>query len=64
MVDVKNKSAAVGDNERFEELGRGCYAYSADGCSNTGVIIGERGVLIVDGQASPELAEKGAEQNP
>ncbi|MCX2723218.1 MBL fold metallo-hydrolase [Roseibium salinum] len=58
MVDVKNKSAAVGDNERFEELGRGCYAYSADGCSNTGVIIGERGVLIVDGQASPELAEK------
>ncbi len=59
MIDMKNKSEAVpGDNERFEELGRGCYAYSADGCSNTGVIVGSNGVLIVDGQATPALAEK------
>lgn len=52
-----NSSAAPGDNLRFEELGRGCYAYSADGCSNTGVVIGERGVLVIDGQANPALAE-------
>ncbi len=59
MVDIKNNSEAVpGENERFKELGRGCYAYSADGCSNTGVIVGERGVLIVDGQATPAMAEK------
>lgn len=59
MVEMTNRSEAVpGENERFEELGRGCYAYSADGCSNTGVVIGEKGVLIVDAQATPALAEK------
>ncbi|MGX1497598.1 glyoxylase-like metal-dependent hydrolase (beta-lactamase superfamily II) [Labrenzia sp. MBR-25] len=59
MVEMTNRSEAVpGDNERFEELGRGCYAYSADGCSNTGVVIGDKGVLIVDAQAKPALAEK------
>jgi len=47
-----------GANEQFEDLGRGCYAFSADGCSNTGVVIGERGVLIIDGQATPAMAEK------
>jgi glyoxylase-like metal-dependent hydrolase (beta-lactamase superfamily II) len=59
MGEMTNRSEAVpGENERFEELGRGCYAYSADGCSNTGVVIGEKGVLIVDAQATPALAEK------
>jgi glyoxylase-like metal-dependent hydrolase (beta-lactamase superfamily II) len=59
MVEMTNRSEAVpGENERFEELGRGCFAYSADGCSNTGVVIGEKGVLIVDAQATPALAEK------
>ncbi|MES0879326.1 MBL fold metallo-hydrolase [Roseibium sp. SCP14] len=59
MVEILNTSEAVpGENERFEELGRGCYAYSADGCSNTGVIVGERGILIVDGQATPSHADK------
>ncbi|MBN9669947.1 MBL fold metallo-hydrolase [Roseibium aggregatum] len=58
MADNSNNSStAPGDNPRFEELGRGCYAYSADGCSNTGVIVGERGVLIVDAQATPAQAE-------
>lgn len=59
MVEIRNPSEAVpGNNDRFEELGKGCYAFSADGCSNTGVIIGERGVLVVDPQATPALAEK------
>ncbi|MHA7773307.1 MBL fold metallo-hydrolase [Roseibium sp. M-1] len=59
MVEMTNGSKAVpGANERFEELGRGCYAFSADGCTNTGVVIGERGVLVVDGQATPALAQK------
>ena len=59
MVEMTNRSEVVpGENERFEELGRGCYAYSADGCSNTGVVIGSKGVLIVDAQATPALAEK------
>lgn len=49
---------APGANEEFVELGRGCYAYSADGCSNTGVVIGDRGVLVVDGQATEAQAAK------
>ncbi|WP_299471589.1 MBL fold metallo-hydrolase [uncultured Roseibium sp.] len=56
--ESNNSELSPGANERFEEIGRGCYAFSADGCSNTGVIVGERGVLIVDAQATPELAAK------
>ncbi|WP_305985082.1 MBL fold metallo-hydrolase [Roseibium sp. MMSF_3544] len=57
MTNNPNQSESVpGGNERFEEIGQGCYAYSADGFSNTGVVIGERGVLIIDGQATPEHA--------
>ncbi|MET1415063.1 MBL fold metallo-hydrolase [Roseibium sp. HPY-6] len=56
--EPNNSELSPGANERFEELGRGCYAFSADGCSNTGVIVGERGVLIVDAQATPEFAGK------
>ena len=53
-----NAEVVPGANDRLEELGRGCYAFCADGCSNTGVIMGDRGVLIVDAQATPELASK------
>lgn len=55
---TNNSETPKGANEKFEELGRGCYAYSSDGCSNTGVIVGERGVLIIDAQATPEHAER------
>lgn len=55
---TNNSETPKGANEKFEELGRGCYAYSSDGCSNTGVIVGDRGVLIVDAQATPEHAER------
>ena len=55
---TNNSETPKGANEKFEELGRGCYAYSTDGCSNTGVIVGDRGVLIIDAQATPEHAER------
>lgn len=55
---TKRAETAPGANEEFVELGRGCYAYSADGCSNTGVVIGDRGVLVVDGQATEAQAAK------
>lgn len=59
MVAMTNGSERVpGANEQFENIGQGCYAFSADGCANTGVIIGERGVLVIDGQATPAMAEK------
>jgi len=41
----------------FTRLGEGLYAYTAEGDPNTGVIIGDDGVMIVDAQATPAMAE-------
>lgn len=41
----------------FREIGKGCYAYCVEGGSNTGIVIGERGVLVVDAQPTPQLSE-------
>ncbi len=40
----------------FTKLGEGLYAYTAEGDPNTGVIIGDDGVMIVDAQATPAMA--------
>jgi glyoxylase-like metal-dependent hydrolase (beta-lactamase superfamily II) len=40
----------------FEELGPGLYAYTAEGDPNSGVVIGEDSVLVVDAQATPAMA--------
>lgn len=41
----------------FDELGRGLYAYTAEGDPNSGVIIGDDQVVVVDAQATPLLAQ-------
>lgn len=41
----------------FAEIGPGLYAYTAEGDPNTGVIIGDDGVMIVDAQATPAMAQ-------
>lgn len=40
----------------FDELGAGLYAYTAEGDPNSGVIIGDTGVAVVDAQATPLMA--------
>ncbi len=40
----------------FTEVGRDLYAFTAEGDPNTGVIIGDDSVMIVDAQATPRLA--------
>jgi len=40
----------------FTEIGRDLWAFTAEGDPNTGVIIGEDSVMIVDAQATPRLA--------
>lgn len=40
----------------FTELADGVFAYTAEGDPNSGVIIGENGVLVFDAQATPSLA--------
>lgn len=40
----------------FTEIGKDLWAFTAEGDPNTGVIIGEDSVMIVDAQATPRLA--------
>ncbi len=54
------KFASQGDLEEkqisFTEIGRDLWAFTAEGDPNTGVIIGDDSVMIVDAQATPRLA--------
>ena len=42
----------------FTEIGAGLYAFTAEGDPNSGVIIGDDSVMIVEAQATPRLAQK------
>lgn len=42
----------------FTEIGNDLWAFTAEGDPNTGVIIGDDAVMIVDAQATPRLANK------
>jgi glyoxylase-like metal-dependent hydrolase (beta-lactamase superfamily II) len=52
--------ASQGDMEdkkiSFTKVGEGLYAFTAEGDPNTGVIIGDDSVMIVEAQATPRLA--------
>ena len=41
----------------FDRLGDGLYAYTAEGDPNTGIIVGDDGVMVVDTQATPVMAQ-------
>ena len=42
----------------FDEIGEGLWAFTAEGDPNSGVIIGDNSVMIVEAQATPRLANK------
>ncbi|MEJ2434947.1 MAG: MBL fold metallo-hydrolase, partial [Pseudolabrys sp.] len=42
----------------FDELGPGLYAYTAEGDPNSGIIVGDDGVMVIDAQATPAMAEE------
>nr|WP_237072625.1 MBL fold metallo-hydrolase [Pseudaestuariivita rosea] len=42
----------------FTEVGEGLYAFTAQGDPNSGVIIGDDSVMVVEAQATPRLARK------
>ena len=54
--------ASAGDTEEkklsFTQVGDGLYAFTAEGDPNTGVIIGDDSVMIIEAQATPRLARK------
>ncbi len=53
--------ASQGDMEdkkiSFTEVGKDLWAFTAEGDPNTGVIIGDDSVMIIDAQATPRMAE-------
>lgn len=55
------KFASQGDLEEkkvtFSKLAEGAYAYTAEGDPNTGIIIGDDGVMVIDTQATPVMAQ-------
>jgi glyoxylase-like metal-dependent hydrolase (beta-lactamase superfamily II) len=40
----------------FGEIGKGLYAYTAEGDPNTGIIIGDDSCMVIDAQATPLMA--------
>ena len=42
----------------FTQVGEGLYAFTAEGDPNSGVIIGDDSVMIIEAQATPRLANK------
>jgi glyoxylase-like metal-dependent hydrolase (beta-lactamase superfamily II) len=43
---------------RFGKLSASCYAFTAEGDPNTGVIVGDDGVMVIDAQATPLMARE------
>jgi glyoxylase-like metal-dependent hydrolase (beta-lactamase superfamily II) len=52
--------ASTGDNTEkkitFAELGKGLYAFTAEGDPNTGIIVGDDCCMVIDAQATPAMA--------
>ena len=52
--------ASTGDTAEkvisFDEIGRGLYAFTAQGDPNSGIIVGDDSVMVVDAQATPVMA--------
>jgi glyoxylase-like metal-dependent hydrolase (beta-lactamase superfamily II) len=52
--------ASTGDTAEkpisFDEIGKGLYAFTAEGDPNSGIIVGDDAVMVVDAQATPVMA--------
>ena len=44
--------------ETFDELAPGVFALTAEGDPNSGVVIGDDAVLVIDAHATPVMAEE------
>ena len=42
----------------FARLSKSCYAFTTEGDPNTGVIVGDDGVMVIDAQATPLMARE------
>jgi len=46
----------------FTEIGRNIYAFTAEGDPNSGVVVGDDSVMVVDAQATPVMAKEVVEK--
>ncbi|WP_425092946.1 MBL fold metallo-hydrolase [Tropicimonas sp. S265A] len=59
MTTAFASAGDMADKEtRFTEIGDGLWAFTAEGDPNSGVIIGDDSVMVIEAQATPQLAEK------
>jgi glyoxylase-like metal-dependent hydrolase (beta-lactamase superfamily II) len=60
-MNVEKKFASQADLEEkkvsFDKLSDHAYAYTAEGDPNTGVVIGDDSVMVIDAQATPVMAQ-------
>ena len=42
----------------FDAIGPDLYAFTAEGDPNSGIIVGDDGVMVIDAQATPVMAEQ------
>ena len=58
---MSKKFASHADTEEkkisFTKLAEGLYAYTAEGDPNTGIVIGDDSVMVIDTQATPVMAQ-------
>jgi glyoxylase-like metal-dependent hydrolase (beta-lactamase superfamily II) len=52
QADLKPKKIS------FEKLSKSCYAFTTEGDPNTGVIVGDDSVMVIDAQATPLMARE------
>ena len=54
--------ASAGDTAEkkisFDEIGKGLYAFTAEGDPNSGIIVGDDSVMVIDAQATPAAAKE------
>jgi glyoxylase-like metal-dependent hydrolase (beta-lactamase superfamily II) len=58
MTSFASKNDTEEKKISFVEIGDGLYAFTAEGDPNSGVIIGDDSVMVIEAQATPRLAQK------
>jgi glyoxylase-like metal-dependent hydrolase (beta-lactamase superfamily II) len=58
-MDAKSFASTADTDEKkvsFDQIGAGLYAYMAEGDPNSGVVVGDDGVMVIDAQGTPAAA--------
>lgn len=56
--DFASTGDTVEKKASFDQIGPGLYAYTAEGDPNSGVIVGDDGVMVIDAQPTPAMADE------